>query len=70
VRDELWERAVKALKTNGSVMQIWSSSMSPQGFDYRQHGPCSREFVDFEGLSLISKPGAAGEPPHNSDTTP
>jgi len=70
VRDELWGKAVKALKAKGSVMQVWSSSLNPQGFDFRQHGPCSREFVEFEGLYLVSKPEAGCEPPHNSDTMP
>jgi len=51
-------------------MQVWSSSLNPQGFDFRQHGPCSREFVEFEGLYLVSKPEAGCEPPHNSDTMP
>jgi len=55
VRDELWERSLKALiKGEGSVVQIWSSN-NPQGFGFRQFGPNMRELVDFEGLALVEK---------------
>jgi len=52
VRDELWKRALTAIKGKGSVLQVWSDK-NPQGFSYRQCGESNREFVDFEGLSLI-----------------
>lgn len=33
-------------------MQIWTDK-NPQGFSYRQYGKHDRQFVDFEGLSLV-----------------
>ena len=53
VRDELWNKALKKKnKDNGSILQVWTDK-NPQGFSYRQFGPCERKFVDFEGLSLV-----------------
>ena len=52
VRDELWERALKTMKGEGSALQIWSDR-NPQGFSYRQVGISEREIVDFEGLQLV-----------------
>ncbi len=52
VRDELWERSLKATKGEGSVLQMWSDK-NPQGFSYRQFGVSERNFGDFEGMALI-----------------
>lgn len=65
VRDQLWERAIKASKGTGSILQIWTDK-SPQGFSYRQVGTAERELIDFEGLTLVrisqrSKPAMSGD---------
>jgi len=52
VRDELWERALKAMKGKGAALQIWSDR-NPQGFSFRQAGMSEREITDFEGLHLV-----------------
>ena len=52
MRDELWTKALKAIKGDGSVLQVWTSN-NPQGFCYRQLGPGGRELVDYEGLALV-----------------
>ncbi|MDY6916493.1 MAG: type I-E CRISPR-associated endoribonuclease Cas2e [Chloroflexota bacterium] len=67
VRDELWAKAVKALRGRGAVMQVWSSN-NPQGFSYRQSGPTDRVLVDFEGLSLVSRTPSGSRPPQDDDT--
>ena len=58
VRDELWARAIKKSRQSGAILQIWTDP-SPQGFCYRQLGERDREFIDFEGLSLIKVERAA-----------
>jgi len=69
VRDELWERSLKALiKGEGSVVQIWNSN-NPQGFGFRQFGPNIRELVDFEGLALVKKNDSRSTLAQNDDTT-
>ena len=69
MRDELWERSLKALiKGEGSVVQIWSSN-NPQGFGFRQFGPNIRELVDFEGLALVKKNDSRSALAQNDDTT-
>lgn len=69
VRDELWERSLKALiKGEGSVVQIWSSN-NPQGFGFRQFGPNIRELVAFEGLALVRRTDSRYETTQNDDTT-
>jgi CRISPR-associated endoribonuclease Cas2 subtype I-E len=69
VRDELWERSLKALiKGEGSVVQIWSSN-NAQGFGFRQFGPNIRELVDFEGLALVKKNDSRSALAQNDDTT-
>ncbi len=68
VRDELWERSVKAIRRNGSVTQIWTSN-NPQGFCFRQSGLCSRELIDFEGLALVKKSSAVTAATQKGDTT-
>jgi CRISPR-associated endoribonuclease Cas2 subtype I-E len=68
VRDELWERSLKALvKGEGSVVQIWSSN-NPQGFGFRQFGSNTRELVDFEGLALVKKGDSPPPLTQNDDT--
>ena len=67
VRDELWARALKATKGNGSVFQVWSDK-NPQGFSYRQSGIGDREFVDFEGLALVRISRCANPPREFADT--
>ena len=52
MRDELWARAVKKSEQSGAILQIWTDQ-NPQGFSYRQLGESNREFIDFEGMSLI-----------------
>ena len=54
VRDELWEKAVKA-RREGSCLQIWSAP-TEQGFSFRMAGDPSRELVELEGLHLVLKP--------------
>ena len=51
VRDELWGKAVSK-NPDAHVLQVWSAS-NIQGFEYRQHNPGNREFVDLEGISLV-----------------
>ena len=58
VRDELWEKAVKAAKETGWVLQVWSDR-NPQGFTYRQVGDHTRRLADFEGLGLVTVSPAA-----------
>ena len=52
VRDELWDKAIKATRKSGIALQIWTDQ-NPQGFSYRQSGERERKFVDVEGLSLV-----------------
>lgn len=68
VRDELWQKAVKAAKAQGSVLQIWTAN-SPQGFSYREFGPSDRNFVDFEGLALVRRTRVRPGPAKSGDTT-
>ena len=68
VRDELWERAIKAIKADGAVLQLWTSS-NPQGFSYRQLGYRGRQLVDFEGLALVKIVGERGSAGQNRDPT-
>ena len=68
VRDELWEKAVKASKGKGTILQVWTAN-NPQGFSYRQFGETRRVFEDFEGLALIGVKGAVPDEPQNADTT-
>jgi CRISPR-associated protein Cas2 len=55
VGDRLWERAVKHSK-GGSVVQI-TSSRTEQGFHIRSHGNPTYQPRDFEGITLITRPG-------------
>lgn len=68
VRDELWDRAIKATKGDGAVLQVWTSN-NAQGFAYRQFGRRGRELVDFEGLALVKICGEKGTVGQNADTT-
>jgi CRISPR-associated protein Cas2 len=51
VRDLLWEKIAKSLRSGGAMM-IHSSNCE-QGFKVRYAGDTSRTFVDFEGLWLV-----------------
>jgi CRISPR-associated protein Cas2 len=53
VRDELWKR-VTAGPDIGYVAQLWSSP-TPQGFACRQYGTSKRQFIDREGVYLITR---------------
>ena len=52
MRDELWEKSIKASKGIGSILQLWTDK-NPQGFSFRQIGSSDREMVDLEGLQLV-----------------
>lgn len=52
IRDELWKKAV-AGRRSGACVQIWRSP-TEQGFEFRTFGEPSRDFVEFEGLNLVS----------------
>jgi len=67
VRDELWEKAVKASKEMGSILQLWSDK-NPQGFSFRQSGLSEREIVDFEGVLLVQVNRRALSYAENADT--
>ncbi len=67
VRDELWERALKAMKGSGAALQVWTDR-NPQGFTFRQVGMSDREIVDFEGLQLIQITRRDRQPAKNADT--
>ena len=54
VRDRLWERTLKKLKSGGMV-QIWSTN-TEQRYQMRSAGVTRREVVDYEGLQLIRIP--------------
>ena len=67
MRDELWKRAVKKSKESGAILQIWTDQ-NPQGFSSRQHGERERNFIDFEGVSLIQiERGGRSSDDKNSD---
>ena len=51
VRDELWGKAMNRCR-DAAVLQVWSAP-NTQGFEYRQHNPKLRKFVDVDGLSLV-----------------
>ena len=51
VRDEIWENAVGKSR-DAHVLQVWSAPNS-QGFEYRQHNPKLRKFIDIEGIALV-----------------
>ena len=51
VRDELWGKAVEKSK-DAHVLQVWSAT-NAQGFQYRQHNPKLRKFIDVDGIALI-----------------
>lgn len=59
VGDRLWERSVKYSK-GGAVVQI-TSSRSEQGFDIRMHGTPTYVPRDFEGITLITRPGRGSQ---------
>ena len=68
VRDELWIRAIKAMKGQGTVLQVWPDQ-NPQGFSYRQFGISDRKFVDLEGLALVQTLRRDTREPQDSDTS-
>ena len=51
VRDELWKMA-RARAGAGTVIQVWGDN-SPQGFSCRYWCTGERDFVDFEGITLV-----------------
>ncbi|MBT9136176.1 MAG: hypothetical protein DDT34_01249 [Firmicutes bacterium] len=67
MRDELWERSLKATKGKGTVFQVWSDK-NPQGFSYRQFGVSDRQFMDIEGLALIRVSRRGRESAESADT--
>ena len=54
VRDLLWQRVQKAVRTGAAVMLY--SSNTEQGFDVQTCGPTSKLMADFEGLILPKTP--------------
>lgn len=54
VRDKLWDK-VRRNARGGGCMMIHRTN-NEQGFAIRFWGNCTREVVDFEGLSLIRMP--------------
>jgi CRISPR-associated protein Cas2 len=67
VRDQLWNRAVKAIKGEGFVIQVWSDK-NPQGFSQRQFGTAERQFVDLEGMALVRVSRRSGAVNESADT--
>ena len=55
VRDQLWARACRK-SWDGSVLQLWSDTTSPQGYRYRAFGAPSRQLEDHEGIALVHLP--------------
>jgi CRISPR-associated endoribonuclease Cas2 subtype I-E len=53
VRDELWKKLTQR-PALGYVLQLWSNSRQPCGFEYRQYGTSPRMLDDFEGLALVT----------------
>lgn len=54
VRDKLWEKVTKSLKSGGAFMI--HSSNTEQGFAIRTYGQTNRSIEDFEGLFLVKSP--------------
>ena len=55
VRDELWGKACRK-SWEGSVVQIWTDTTTPQGYRYRTFGTPGRVLVDHEGIALARHP--------------
>lgn len=53
VRDKLWEKITK--KWDLKSIMIYSSN-TEQSYSIRVHGDTTREMIDFDGISLLSKP--------------
>jgi CRISPR-associated endoribonuclease Cas2 subtype I-E len=53
VRDELWKKLTQR-PALGYVLQLWSASRQPSGFEYRQYGTSARMLDDYEGLPLVT----------------
>ncbi len=51
VRDKLWERVQKSVKTGAGIMVC--NTNTPQGYAVRTCGRPDRDLVDFEGLTLV-----------------
>ncbi len=56
VRDKLWTKVCE--KSNGGGCILAHSTNNEQGFELRFWGDCSRELLDFDGLSLVKIPEA------------
>jgi CRISPR-associated protein Cas2 len=56
VRDNLWERVVRGVKTGRAVMVFTANN--EQGMDFRVHNS-EWEPIDFDGIKLILRPSAA-----------
>jgi CRISPR-associated protein Cas2 len=54
VRDKLWEKVGRSLKTGGAIM-IYSSN-TEQGFAIQTQGSTNRSIEDFEGVFLVKVP--------------
>ncbi|MBN1511822.1 MAG: type I-E CRISPR-associated endoribonuclease Cas2 [Phycisphaerae bacterium] len=50
VRDKLWDRVQKSVKTGAGIMVYTTNT--PQGYAVRTCGRPDRDLVDFEGLIL------------------
>lgn len=55
VRDRLWERVTRSSKVRGAL--CITPAQNEQGFEVRSWGDNEREPVDFDGLTLIRRPG-------------
>ena len=55
VRDELWGKACRK-SWEGSVVQIWTDTTTPQGYRYRAFGTPGRALIDHEGIALARHP--------------
>lgn len=53
VRDKLWDKIVN--KWNLNAIMIYSAS-NEQSYSIRSNGDPDREIIDFDGISLLSKP--------------
>lgn len=55
VRDKLWNKICEKKRDGGCILV--HSTNTEQGFAIRFWGDCSREAVNFDGLTLIRIPG-------------
>ena len=52
VRDKLWEKVCRAIRTSGACIRVYSSN-TEQGFVVESAGIPGRRIVDCDGLKLV-----------------